>query len=209
MKRCPVCSQVFSVEFDFCLNDGTLLVVSPSQQNFGGFQSANETPTQVIPRSYSIPAQAAPNSAKWLFPLVGILSGLVVVLAFFAFFKESFSNKTAAPITRTETASSNNNRIAEPVRPQRETMPVAPPPANQTSSTMVTVNSPRDRYLALKDAPCTAPCGGTLTKIPHGTRLNLGTCKDQFEVADRRRGRWCSVSYGGQTGWIFDGFVTY
>lgn len=79
---------------------------------------------------------------------------------------------------------------------------------NQAADQVVTVDSPRDGYLALKSEPCIAPCGRTLFKIPHGTTLSLGTCKDNFEMADRRRGRWCYTSYAGQTGWVFDGFVT-
>jgi hypothetical protein len=96
--------------------------------------------------------------------------------------------------------------------PQVVTTPISPTPTLPTVASsafpIVTVNSPRDHYLALKSEPCSAPCGTMLLKIPHGTRLSLGSCKDNFEVADRRRGRWCYTSYGGYTGWIFDAFVT-
>jgi uncharacterized protein YraI len=47
-----------------------------------------------------------------------------------------------------------------------------------------------------------------LVKIPHGTRITLESCKAAVEIADRRPGHWCYTSYGGVSGWIFDGFVT-
>jgi hypothetical protein len=215
MKRCSQCGQTYTDEDDlnYCLSDGSLLVADS-----GGFRSSGEMPTQFIPRPpvthYPTPPQVgAAHSAKWVFPLVGILCGLVVVLGFFAFFRESPSDKAAVTQKNTEVAESPKN--PETLRsPRVESTPVPPPPSpppssnKQTDYPVVTVNSPRDGYLALKSEPCTAPCGALLIKIPHRTRLALGTCKDYLEVADRRRGRWCYTSYGGYTGWIFDAFVT-
>jgi hypothetical protein len=204
MKRCPQCNQSYADEtLSFCLSDGSQLVYP--------FDSSSEV--TVIRQSplYQAPTPAS-QSFKWVFPLVGILCGLVVVFGFLAFFKEPLPEKTAVSQKNSETSETNKKEEPQPTR-QIVTTPVAPPlapppPANQTTYPVVTVNSPRDGYLALKSEPCVAPCGATLLKIPHGTRLGLGTCKDYFEVADRRRGRWCYVSYGGFTGWIFDAFVT-
>lgn len=212
MKRCSQCNQTYyDDDLNYCLSDGALLVADST-----GFQSSGEIPTQIIPRMpvvhYPTPPPVAAHSAKWVFPLVGILCGLVVVFGFFAFFREPSSDKVVVPQKNAEVIEPNKS-IETRRLPQVESTPVPPPPsslpANRATYPVVTVNSPRDGYLALKSEPCVAPCGATLLKIPHGTRLSLGTCKDNFEVADRRRGRWCYVSYGGQTGWIFDGFVTH
>lgn len=213
MKRCLQCGQTYTDEdLFYCLSDGTPLA------EVGGFQSSTETPTLVIPRPPTTqfqtpPPLAAASSAKWAFPVVGILCGLVVVFGFFAFFKDPPFDKNA--IAQKNTENRETNKPTETPRPPRvESTPVPPPPSpppsseQQTNYPVVTVNSPRDGYLALKSEPCTAPCGALLIKIPHGTRLALGTCKDYYEVADRRRGRWCYASYGGHTGWIFDAFVT-
>ncbi len=215
MKRCSQCGQTYPDDsFDYCLSDGALLIFADS----GRSASSQETPTVIIPRPpitqfQTPPPVAAASSAKWIFPVVGILCGLVVVFGFFAFFKDAPSDRNATAQTNTENREAN--KPTETPRSARvESTPVPPPPspppnsAQQTDYPVVTVNSPRDGYLALKSEPCVAPCGSTLIKIPHRTRLALGTCKDYFEVADRRRGRWCYTSYGGYTGWVFDAFVT-
>jgi len=206
MKTCPNCNQTFGEDNDFCLNDGTRLVAGSES-----FMSSGEMPTQYIPLAQNAPYQpiVVSQSSKWVFPLVGVLCGLVVVLGFFAFFRESSSDKPAVPLKNTEVGESNKN-IEIRRSPQVESTPVpqpTPPSVKPAEYPVVTVNSPRDGYLALKSEPCAAPCGTMLLKIPHGTGLSLATCKDNFEVADRRRGRWCYTSYGGYTGWIFDAFV--
>ena len=231
MKRCPNCNQIFDNGYDFCLNDGTLLVSEVGSRGFGGFESSGEMPTQVIPRAQNTeypPLVATSYFSSWVFPVVGILCGLVVVLGFFAFFRETSSDKAVVSQQYTEPREANKNTESRPTReveptpvpppsmpppplslPQRPPPPPPPPPSvNQLAYPLVTVNSPRDGYLALKSEPCIAPCGTTLRNIPHGTRLSLGTCKNNLEVADRRRGRWCYTTYGGYTGWVFDAFVT-
>lgn len=210
MKKCPNCQQIFDDDTIFCTNDGTTLIADSGQHRFGGFQRSGDMPTQYVQRPQNTPSPPTAPSNRWIFPLVGILCGLVVVLGFVAFFRESPSDKSVVAQKNTEAVESNKNTEARPSI-QVEKTPVPPPPPQPSGNQpypIVTVNSPRDGYLALKSDPCIAPCR-TILKIPHGTRLSLGTCKDTFEVADRRRGRWCYVSYGGQTGWIFDAFVTY
>lgn len=178
-------------------------------------RTSGEMPTQGIPRPRNTeypPPVTTSSSSAWVFPLVGVLCGLVVVLGYFAFFRAPSTDSPVVTPKSTETREPNNNVETRPTR-KVETTPLPPPqppppPVSQTAYPVVTVNSPRDGYLALKSEACIAPCGTTLFKIPHGTRLSLGTCKDNFEVADRRRGRWCYTSYGGYNGWIFDGFVT-
>ena len=71
----------------------------------------------------------------------------------------------------------------------------------------VTVNTPGDGFLALKDKPCAAPCGKTLLRIPHTTRLELGTCTGKEERIDGANGQWCQTRYAGTDGWVFDGFT--
>lgn len=217
MKRCPTCNQTFGDENAFCLDDGTPLLGNIGNEGFGGFQPSGEMPTQYIPRPQNTSAHVLPNSGKWVFPVVGILCGLVVVLGFFAFFRETSSEKAVVSQQYTEPREANKNTESRPTRqveaPPLPLQPLPPPPSpppsvNQLAYPVVTVNSPRDGYLALKSEPCIAPCGTTLLKIPHRTRLTLGTCKNNFEVADRRRGRWCYTSHGGYTGWVFDAFVT-
>lgn len=203
MKRCQKCGREFAANYDYCLDDGTPLI------SLGGYYPSDEQPTQVVNRQ--TPVYPAPQQPKWIFPVIGILCGLVVALGILAFWK----------ISGPDTAQKNNgtqetNRPAASDRPPETptptpSTPVPPPPTprpppRRLDNSTVRVDSPRDGYLALKEGPCTSPCR-TLLKIPHGTTLYLSGCKDAVEVADRRNGRWCSTSFDGYSGWIFDAFV--
>lgn len=111
MKKCPNCSQIFTDDNDFCLNDGRPLVAES-----GGYQSWVEMPTQYVQRPQNTPypttAVPAPHSNRWIFPLVGILCGLVVVLGFMVFIKESPAEKAddrnTKNTTQTTTSAANN-----------------------------------------------------------------------------------------------------
>lgn len=206
MKKCPNCNQIFDDDNDFCPNDGTRFATG-----YDGFMSSREVPTQYVAHPQTSQPLVVSQSPKWIFPLVGVLCGLAVVLGFFAFFRDSPSVKSEITQKNAEVSEPGNNIDPVPL-PRAVTTPVPtiPPPPTTISSafSVVTVNSPRDHYLALKSEPCAAPCGTMVLKIPHGTRLSLGTCKDHVEVVDRRQGRWCSTSYDGYSGWVFDAFVT-
>lgn len=198
MKQCPQCGRQYASNYDYCLEDGTPLIVPG-----GGFYLSDEQPTQVVNRQS--PVYPAPQQPKWIFPVIGILCGLIVALGILAFWKFSASDNTAQNNSGTQ----ESNRPPETPTPNPST-PVPPSPTpravRQLANSTVRVDSPRDGYLALKEGPCTAPCR-TLAKIPHGTTLILDGCRDSVEVADRRQGRWCSTSYDGNSGWIFDAFV--
>jgi hypothetical protein len=132
MKRCPNCEHAFDDDYDFCLDDGTPLVLDSVQRGFGGFKSPGEMTTQFIPHpqisQYQTPQVIAAHSSKWVFPLVGILCGLVVIFGFFAFFKESSSDKPAVAQKNTEVGESNKNTETRR-SPQVESTPVPPYPS--------------------------------------------------------------------------------
>jgi uncharacterized protein YraI len=65
----------------------------------------------------------------------------------------------------------------------------------------VTVDSPRDGFVALRSEP-TVQTGVRLAKIPHATALTLGECRS---TADNDI--WCRTSYRGKTGWISKRYV--
>ncbi|MFN2201254.1 MAG: SH3 domain-containing protein [Caldilineaceae bacterium] len=66
---------------------------------------------------------------------------------------------------------------------------------------LVTVESPRDGFLALRSEP-SVKSGVRLAKIPHATALTLGECR---EAVDKRV--WCRTSFQGKTGWIAKRYV--
>jgi hypothetical protein len=80
---------------------------------------------------------------------------------------------------------------------------------NQPASTTRTarVNSPGDGFLALRTFP-NSDAGQRIMKIPHGAVLTVGGCLNTTRIGNRS-GRWCRASYGGYTGWVFDGWLDY
>jgi hypothetical protein len=73
----------------------------------------------------------------------------------------------------------------------------------QSFPAYVTVNSPRDGFLALRSEP-SAAVGFRVAAIPHNSQIMLEGCQPQPPGA-----RWCRASYGGLSGWVFDQYVRY
>lgn len=69
------------------------------------------------------------------------------------------------------------------------------------------INSPRDGFLALRSDPDTET-GFRITKMPHGASVRVLGCRP-YSYIGKTRGRWCQVSYAGQTGWAFDAFLRW
>lgn len=74
---------------------------------------------------------------------------------------------------------------------------------NQTSTRSARVNSPGDRFLALRTYPSSS-VGDRVLKIPHGASITVGGC-----LAPSGGGRWCRASYNGYSGWVFDKYLNY
>jgi hypothetical protein len=70
------------------------------------------------------------------------------------------------------------------------------------------VNSPGDGFLALRSQPNTES-GYRILQIPHGNYVHVISCQTYSQRLSGRTGRWCQVSYGGYTGWAFDGWLVY
>ena len=67
MKKCPLCQNVFDDVNDFCLNDGTPLVM------IGG--GAMDTPTQILSTPVPRADHTAPKSGSpMLYLVVGVLA---------------------------------------------------------------------------------------------------------------------------------------
>jgi Bacterial SH3 domain len=89
------------------------------------------------------------------------------------------------------------------VQPQvKPTVPVI------RSSGSAWVNSPGDGFLALRSNP-DSDVGYRILQIPHGANVRVLGCRGYSQRIGGRTGRWCRVSYGGSTGWAFDGWLVY
>ncbi|HTK26984.1 MAG TPA: SH3 domain-containing protein [Pyrinomonadaceae bacterium] len=85
--------------------------------------------------------------------------------------------------------------------------PPAAPTPNKGNPT-AQVNSPGDGFLALRSEP-DAEYGERIAKIPHGATVELNNCERSKVTIGGRTGRWCQVTYQGQTGYVFDAFLIY
>ena len=93
---------------------------------------------------------------------------------------------------------------------KQKNAPVVNPtvPVIKTRRGVPWANSPRDGFLALRSEP-SANGGYRIAQIPHGSNITVHGCQDFTQTVSGRRGRWCRVSYGGSTGWAFDGWISY
>lgn len=107
MKKCPQCNQFFDDENLFCLNDGTPLN-SPNVAETQSF--TGEVPTVFAPRFHASPTNqqvSATNNNKWIFPVLGLLVSIIIVLGFLA-----FSNRqTGDRENKAETNSTRENKL--------------------------------------------------------------------------------------------------
>lgn len=78
MKQCMICRRTYDDDISYCLEDGSTL-------SFGNFAAYEETPTVVAQKPFVNPPPApVKQTAAWVYPLVGIMSALIVILAFLA-----------------------------------------------------------------------------------------------------------------------------
>ena len=93
---------------------------------------------------------------------------------------------------------------------QKNANVVSPPPAPTPNRGHPTaqVNSPGDGFLALRSEP-DAEYGERIAKIPHGATVELNNCERSKVTIGSHTGRWCQVTYQGQTGYVFDAFLIY
>jgi hypothetical protein len=90
----------------------------------------------------------------------------------------------------------------------RTETPVSSPIQQSTGTPTARVNSPGDGFLSLRTEP-SVKTGTQLVKMPTGSIVQLEDCQREFTTVDTKRGRWCMVSYNGQTGWAFDAWLVY
>jgi rRNA maturation endonuclease Nob1 len=85
MKKCLECNLVFDDNSEFCQNDGATLVNIKSGENQ---PYSNDTPTVFAPNFQTpVPGTKVVTglNMKWVFPVIGTLLGVIVVLWFLAF----------------------------------------------------------------------------------------------------------------------------
>lgn len=238
MKFCPNCKTTYSDDsLIYCLSDGTNLVAMPSAEKTIEMSGAtnpmrfdipsNSDPTVFAQRLSQPQTQNVKKGiSPWLvLPLVAILFFSVVGLLGYILLKpvDTVVSNSATPsptaMPKDETAAlkeeleSLKKQIANQKTPPKNDSSTRPSTnSNSTSAPVIQTaraNSPNDGFLALRSIP-DAENGAQLAKIPHGTNLEIIGCqKNETQLPGKRRGRWCRTNYNGQSGWVFDAFLSY
>ena len=121
----------------------------------------------------------------------------------------------APPVAQSATPDPENAKLLEKlselekkIDEQNKQGKSSPPPIIRTGGTTAWVNSPGDGFLALRSDP-SLNVGYRILQIPHGASVRVLSCQGVSQNLGGRSGRWCRVSYAGNTGWAFDGWLVY
>jgi hypothetical protein len=140
MKQCPQCRNTYSDDNLFCLEDGTALEFF---QPYESRSFSGDMPTAVIPSSsHSLeqPTAARQKQPNWLYPVVGILAALVIILGFLLFYKFN-SNERQPENSAVAAAKENANRqTPTPAAPAPAGTPA--PPSNAAPSNAAPFKTP-------------------------------------------------------------------
>lgn len=212
--------------------DETVTVVRQLSDQAKTIAIAEEPTVAASTRPHPTPASPASNSTSVLIKVlialaVAVLLGVLVVIAAALII---YMSAVPAPATPANTARPNTVASPAPTSSRSEsdelrdqiadlqkqleqqrrsgsnTLQPYSTPAMRPSGVSARVESPRDGFLALRSLP-SSEIGDRLTTIPHGARVALGACGPVTSA--NRRGRWCQASYGGYSGWVFDGYLIY
>jgi hypothetical protein len=226
MKQCPDCRTTYTDDsLRFCLADGATLVEKTGEQETvvrSGMRVDIEQQAKPVVQQAGVEKKSGSMTMKIVIAvlLLGFL-GLIIVVAAGAFFYINSANSNIASKSPTPTATPLPTTDLEKERLQQELAnlqkKIDDDKKAETNKTpgfesddlpTARVNSPNDGFLALRSAP-DADKGERLLRIPHGTIVALENCEKKKVTIGGRTGRWCMVSYGGQTGWVFDAWLTY
>lgn len=216
----------------FCLSDGAPLAALAGAAEAETVISYNPAKPVVIdiPREntafapgHNYPAPSAPAVKRGVSPLlvaaiVGLLVLVIAALGAFIFYgmyldrkNPEIANANTATPSPTKTPAPdkspvNVNHWTNTNKPINA-LPAATPDRPPDEGTPVTVHSPGDGFLSVRSQPTSKST--EITRIPHGTRIYLSKCNDASTTPAGNFGRWCTTSYNGYSGWVFDGFVRY
>ncbi len=239
MKQCPTCKTAYTDDsLRFCLADGTALIFLGSdaptaRMNFSDRETMRvNVPADSVPTVFAPPLTSPNQTPKKSFGLIiaGLCAALLLLIgglvAAYVLLRSSDNQPLATAASPTPTASPTAARNAAPndenARLREEMANLKKELENQkrqksnptventvplNSGRTARANSPSDGFLALRSEP-NSETGYRIAKIPHGAALTVYECPTASNVG-KMPGRWCRVNYEGQSGWAFDGFMTF
>ena len=223
----------------FCLVDGNMLsetgeneqptLVSPNRNPVQVNIPPQTSPDAFVPVTNAVQTQKRSVVPYILGALVALLliavAGLAVLVVMNPFGKSdavisSNSNSLKPAVTPSSLPDNQNNELQEKLanlekqlqeqknKKPSNTQPFPSPTQNNPGTATARVRSSSDGFLSLRTEP-SVKTGTQLIKIPTGATVQLENCEKNFLTIDGRRGRWCMVSYNGETGWAFDAWLEY
>lgn len=234
MKKCPQCGTTYTDEsLRFCLADGAVLDGGEEPTVISGRSEPHRVDISSGSRPSTQGAAPAKKKSSALVRTILILSipvalAVVVIAAAVAILFYTSREFPPAPNTNTFT-STTPTRSATPdpetERLKKELADLQKQLDEKRSSSAngvsfpdiedldfefrtATVNSPGDGFLALRSEP-SSDHGDRLAQIPHGAKINVGSCDVDKVTIGSRRGSWCLVEWSGRAGWVFDAWLTY
>jgi len=155
MKECPQCGRTFTEDNQFCLEDGTALLSAdamPTQSYSGDIPTVVvpkipptqyfeapaqnqippqvQTPPQIITPQFQVSPSAPQiqtnSTGKWVFPLVGLLLAVILVLGFIIVFQLTKKDESVAGNANTankETTKPSESPTTLPSKATPETTP--------------------------------------------------------------------------------------
>lgn len=234
MKQCPTCKTTYTDEtLSFCLADGAALIPvgeteQPTQISYGRNPLQVNIPPNTVPNTFAPnTVQNAPRRSVFPYLIIAVLAFLLVgaiaagVLIYLNPFgkPETVASNTNANVKTNSNGNDQSKELQEKLanlekrlqeQNQKKTaQPVQPPkttvdPGRPTARVIPT----GDGFLSLRTEP-SVKTGTQLVKIPSNSTVNLENCETNYVTIGGRRGRWCMVTYNGQTGWVFDAFLSY
>ena len=236
MKQCPTCRTTYTDEtLRYCLADGGILFdVEPESETAVRHGVRVDVQRPTYPTIPVVAEQRSANggrvikivAAVLILGFLGLL-GLGAAGAFFFYSSGGTSVAVASPTpkptptplpTRTPSPTPDidaqrleqelanlQKQLEDALKPESTK---TPPSFSSDERPTARVNSPGDGFLALRSEP-DAEKGARIAQIPHGSVVNLQNCEKEKVKIGNRSGRWCMVTYRGQTGWVFDAWLEY
>jgi len=189
-------------------------------------------PPSSAPTVFPAPTAQTPHIKKGVSPIIVGILGVLLLLTVGLFgayilLRATTDKSTSALVSPTPTALPAVSKTAPPTnetaalkeklaslekqmqdrKTQKPNSPaVTSSPPNSAVNT-ARANSPRDGFLALRSEP-DSETGERIAKIPHGAIVTVIGCPKPSNIG-KMAGRWCQITYNGQSGWAFDKFMIF
>ncbi len=233
MKQCPTCKTTYTDDtLSYCLADGSGLTEIGDEEPTVVRTASDKARVTIPQRADRTVVQERVSGGKSSNGLIKVVIGVAVIglllliglgLAgvglYYGTGRRSAENITptpTAPPPATATPDKEKEKLRDELANIQKQLDEQRRNANRAdktdeergSSITATVDSPNDGFLALRSEP-DADNGDRIAKIPNGAEIEVLRCGGGTVTIGSRKGRWCYVEYNGQTGWVFDAWLSY